>query len=71
MIAGITVLRCDLRLWSDFKLFCLLAKSVFFSKLKVELSPPAAPLADSVGGPKMANNNKNYAEFQPWVNLSF
>lgn len=63
MIAGITVLRRDLRLWSDLKLFCLLAKAVFFSKLKAELSPAAASLADSVGGPKWPPTTKTMQNF--------
>lgn len=45
--------------------------SLFFN-LKVELSSPAAALADGFcRRTKMANNNRNYAEFGPWVNLSF
>lgn len=62
----ITVLRRDLVPFLSFS-----SVSLLFN-LKVELSSPAALLA---GGfcrrTKMANNNKNYAEFRPWVNLSF
>lgn len=62
----ITVLRRDLVPFLSFS-----SVSLFFN-LKVELSSPAASLA--VGfcrRTKMANNNKNYAEFRPWANLSF
>lgn len=61
----ITVPRRDLVPFLSFS-------SVSFFNLKVDLSSPAASLA--VGfcrRTKMANNNKNYAEFRPWVKLSF
>lgn len=76
MIAVITVLRRDLRLWSDFKLFCLLAESVFFFLLfffqtQGGALAPSCIVGRFCGRTEMANKNKNYAEFQPWVNLSF
>lgn len=61
----ITVLRRDL-----VPSLSVSSVSLLFN-LKVELSSPAASLAEGFCRRTKMANNKNYAEFRPWVNLSF